>query len=259
MDKSKLNIDREMFSGKIVDDIAVLSFRDKPLLQTINLNAKKELFSYIDLVAACDDVKVLLIKESPTKMMRDEYIAFYRKIMCTGAMKTELERLYNGVSQFIMNIAGLNKIVVRADSGEVILMFMHIGLACDYRIVADNTVFQNPNIELGVVPKGGSTFLLSKLIGAGKASRILYSDKDTDAAEALKLGIVDEVVPFEDLDRAALERARSLAKIPTGYAVGIKKLLNYDINALSDFLEYENDLLRKLVGSCRLGRECSHY
>ena len=87
-------------------------------------------------------------------MKRDEYIAFYKKIMGTGAMKTELERLYNGVSQFIMNLVGLNKIVVRADSGEVIMMFMHIGLACDYRIVADNTVFQNPNIELGVVSQG---------------------------------------------------------------------------------------------------------
>ena len=52
MDKSNLNVERQMFTGKIIDDIAVLSFTDKPLQQTINLNAKKELFSYIDLIAS---------------------------------------------------------------------------------------------------------------------------------------------------------------------------------------------------------------
>lgn len=259
MDISKLTVDREMFSGKKIDDIAVISFRDKPLLQTINLNAKKELFDYLDLVAECNEVKVLLIRESPSKMKRDEYITFYKKMIGSGAVKTELARLYNGVSQFIMKLVALNKMVVRADSGDVILLFMHIGLACDYRIVADNTVFQNPNIELGVVPKGGSTFLLSKMMGACTASKILFSPQDIDANEARRLGIVDEVVPLKDLDGAALERARSFARIPTGYSVGVKKLLNYDIKELANFLEFENNLLKNSVGSSKERRETSHY
>ena len=259
MNISKLNVEQEMFSGKKIDDIAVITFRAKPLLQTVNLTAKKALFDYVDLVAACDDVKVLLIKEASTKMNRDEYVAFYKNMMGSGSIKTELERLYNGVSQFIMSLVGLNKMVVRADSGDVIFLFMNIGLACDYRIVADNTIFQNPNIELGVVPKGGSTFLLSKMVGGATASKLLFSSRDIDAEEARHLGIVDEVVPLKELDIAALERARSFARIPSGYAVGVKKLLNYDIKELANFLEYENEMLRKLVGSCKLGRESSDY
>jgi len=58
----------------------------------------------------------------------------------------------------------LNKIVVHADGGRVIPLFMNVSLACDYRIVADNTVFQNPCIELGLAPKGGSGFFLSKML-----------------------------------------------------------------------------------------------
>lgn len=90
-----------------------------------------------------------------------------------GFMQKSLERMYNAISQFILKLVSLNKMVVHADSGNVILLFMNIGLACDYRIVADDTVFENPNFELGVVPKGGSTFFLSKLLGANTAAKIL--------------------------------------------------------------------------------------
>jgi len=53
-----------------------------------------------------------------------------------------------------LKLVNLNKLVVHAGSGNVILLYMNLSLACDYRIVADNTVYQNPNIELDVVPNG---------------------------------------------------------------------------------------------------------
>ena len=127
----------------------------------------------MDRVACCDEIKVLLLKESPAKMNRTEYIAFYKSMIEPGFMQKSLERMYNAISQFILKLVSLNKMVVHADSGNVILLFMNIGLACDYRIVADDTVFENPNFELGVVPKGGSTFFLSKLLGANTAAKIL--------------------------------------------------------------------------------------
>ncbi len=139
--------------------------------------------------------------------------------------------------------------VIHADSGKVILLFMNISLACDYRIVADNTVYQNPNIELGLVPKGGSVFFLSKKLGTVTASRILLSREDVTAAQAHQLGIVDKVVPLEDLDRMALETARSYARLPTGYPTGIKKLLNFNIRELCQYLEFENELLQRQVRS----------
>jgi len=145
----------------------------------------------------------------------------------------------------------LNKMVVHADSGNVILLFMNISLACDYRIVADDTVFENPNFELGMVPKGGSSFFLSKMLGTTTASKILLCGRDISAAEAFRLGIVDEVVPLKKIDQAALEKARLYAQIPTNYAVGVKKLINNDLKELACFLEFENGLLREQVRFCK--------
>lgn len=251
MDILSLNVDKNIFSGKKIGNILILSFRKKPLLHITDLSVKDSLFDYLDLVASCDDIKVLLIKEAPTKMRYAEYIAFYRDMIRSEFNQMPLERMYNAVSQFVMKLVRLNKMVVHADSGDVIQLYMNIGFACDFRIVADNTVFQNPNIELGLVPKGGSTFFLSKMLGSVIASRILFSGRDIKASEAYQLGIVDKVVPLKNFDQATLETARSYAQIPTNYAVGVKKLLNYDIQKLDRFLEFENELLRNLVRSSK--------
>jgi enoyl-CoA hydratase/carnithine racemase len=147
----------------------------------------------------------------------------------------------------ILKLVGLDKMVVYADSGDVILLYMSIGMACDFRIVADNMVLRNPNIELGLLPKGGFVFLLSKMLGSAGASNLLLSGQVVDAARSCQLGIVNKVVPLRDLDRCALETARSFAQIPYGYSTGIKRLLNYDSRDLANFLEFENELLRRHI------------
>jgi len=247
MNISNLNVSRDLFKAEKRGDILVLTFREKPLLHVADLSAKKALFDYLDLVSDCDEVKALLIREAPTKMKRKEYIAFYKTMIGPGFDQVPLERMYNAIGQFILKLAALDKVVVHADSGEVILLFMNVGLACDFRIVAEDTVYRNPNVELGLVPKGGSVFFLSRMLGTAAAAQLLFSGKDVDAGRARAMGLVDKVVPGGKLDQAALEMTRSCARIPTGYAVGVKRLLNHDLAALGDFLELENALLRRVV------------
>ncbi|MBW2660186.1 MAG: hypothetical protein JRC87_11455, partial [Deltaproteobacteria bacterium] len=93
-------------------------------------------------------------------------------------------------------------------------------------------------------------FCLSKMLGTAIASRIFLSNKEITAIRAHQLGIVDKVVPLKDLDRVALETAQSYARLSPGYAIGIKKLLNFDIKELERYLEYENSLLRRQIHSC---------
>jgi len=247
---SNLDIENDLFSGRRNDDVAVLRFKNKPLHHVTDLDAKKVLFDYLDLVSVSDRIKVLLIVGAPVKMGCKEYIEFYRGMIRERYDRFDriwLERMYNAVNQLVLRLAGFNKMVIHADSGNVILLFLSMSLACDYRLVADNTVFQNPNVDLGLAPKGGQTYFLSRMLGSAKTSRILLSGKDLSAAEAMKLGIVDEVVPLEDLDKAAIETARHYAKQPAGYVAGVKKLLNYDLNHLECHLHYEDEELRKVI------------
>jgi len=246
---SNLEVNYDFFSTEKTEDVLILNFKEKPLAHVIDLNGKKVLFDYLDFVSTFDEIKVVLMTGSPVKMGCDEFIKFYHQIIQLEWNQDQVERLYNAINQFILKIAGFNKIVIHADSGNIILLFMNISLAFDYSIIADNTVFQNPNLQLGLVPKGGGIFFLSKTIGSRKTSEILLSGENINAQEALRLGIVNKVVPVNDLKEAALSIAQRIAKIPAQYSSGIKRLLNYNINDLKDYLEYENTILRRVIQS----------
>lgn len=217
------------------------------LLQATNLTAKYSLLEYLELVSKSNAIKVVLIIGSPQKRGREEYIRFYRQVMERELDRHAINRLYNAVDQFMLKLVDFNKMIVHADSGKVISLFMNTSLACDYRIVADNTVFQNPCLELELVPKGGGAFFLSKRLGTSKAFEILLSDKDITAQEALRLGIVDKVVSLAELNGAAQKIAKNFADKPIRSLAGIKRLLNYSMKELEDYLELESQVLLKML------------
>ena len=245
----RLEIDNELFSAELVDQIAVMMFKKDLLLYVSDLNLKELLFDYLDGLSKNDNVRLILIIGSPEKKGVEDYLNFYTDVFNSGRDLNELERLYNAVNQFILNIVRLDKTVIHADSGKVISVFMNIALSCDYRIIGDNTEFENPYLQFGLVPKGGGAYFLPKMIGRGRAFEILTSDHTIDATEALKLGIVDKVFPSENLYEEALNTAKKFVERPEGTLWGIKRLLNYDLKDLEKYLEYENEALRLIIKS----------
>jgi enoyl-CoA hydratase/carnithine racemase len=123
-----------------------------------------------------------------------------------------------------------------------------ISLACDYRIVSEDTAFQNTFLKLGYIPKGGEAYFLEKRLGHCKACEILLSEKDISAQEAMELGIVNKVVPFEELENEAFRTAKYFAQKPATSLTGIKKLLNYSMKDLPDYLEFETQELMNVLG-----------
>lgn len=250
-----LDGDYEFFSAETVEDIILLRFKENLLVRATDLETKDTLFKFIGRISNQADIKVVVIVNSPQKTGCEEYIEFYRKVYESKLGQYALQRLYNSFDQFILKIVNLNKIVVHADSGRVIPLFMNVSLACDYRIVADNTVFQNPCLELGLVPKGGSGFFLSKMLGRTKAYEIMLSDEDMSAQEALKLGIVNEVIALEKLEEMSLDRARRFARKPASTLQGVKRLLGYSLKDLQDYLNLENEVLIGITKSSELHKK----
>ena len=149
----------------------------------------------------------------------------------------------------ILKIAGLNKLVIYADCGEVLPIFLSISFASDYRIVATDTIIQKPYFALEMLPKGGSVSFLCNLLGYSKTKQFLMSEKEINAPEALEIGIVDQVVPFDELEATAIETAHGWAQGPTRSLMGIKRLLNYTQKELKDYLEFESsEILKNVVG-----------
>ncbi len=82
-----------------------------------------------------------------------------------------------------------------------------LALSCDLRIASDKARFGQPEIKLGIIPGGGGTQRLSRLVGVGQAMRLVLSGDMIDAAEAARIGLVEIVVPADELRAKTLELA----------------------------------------------------
>ena len=242
-----LDISRDFFSAKKSGNTLLIHFQNHMLFRVTDLQAKDTLLNYLDRVSKNDSIKVVVFVSSPDKRGSQEYIEFFKYQLRSSGDLQAIHRMCNVIDQFILKIVGLDKIVVHATSGRVISMFLNASLACDYRIVADNTVFQNPYLELGIVPKGGGAFFLSKKFGRSKAYEILLFRKEITAHEALKLGIVDRVVTFENLESETLKIAHQFCERPSSTLSGTKRLLNFPIKDLKEYLEFENQEFLRIV------------
>lgn len=248
--KRKLNLtgDFEFFRGEIIGNVLVLDFKDNLMFRATNLEAKSTILDYLDQLSRTDAIKAALVMSSPKKAGRDEYCKFYNQVIQSALSVNAVHKLFHAVDDLILKIKEINQIVVHADSGNVLPLFLNISLACDYRIVADNTVFQNPCLEYGLVPKGGGAFFLSKILGASGAYRVMLSEEDITAQEALRLGLVDETVALNELRDAALKIAEDFARKPFRSLRCCKRLMNYSLRDLREYLEFETEELTKMIG-----------
>jgi 2-(1,2-epoxy-1,2-dihydrophenyl)acetyl-CoA isomerase len=247
--KTDYNLVCNTFSAEKIEDIILLRFKDNFLLHSTDLSVRDRILDYLSLVEKSDLIKAIVIIGSPEKRGCDEYFDCYRQILKSEQGINAVFRMYNVINQLILKLVQLNKFVIHGNSGKIISSFFNISLACDYRILADNAVFQNPCLELGLLPKGGGAFFLPKIIGLAKAYDLLLSEKNIYANDALELGIVNKVVPLNELEDAAIETATYFGQKPASSLAGIKHLINYSLKDLEDYLDIENQTLIKALNS----------
>jgi enoyl-CoA hydratase/carnithine racemase len=109
-------------------------------------------------------------------------------------------------------LAVLPRFVIAAVSGYALGGGCELALACDYRIAGERAVFGQPEILLGIIPGGGGTQRLARAVGASRAKEMVITGRQVKCDEALRIGLVDEVVPTEQLHERALALAAEVAK-----------------------------------------------
>jgi enoyl-CoA hydratase len=120
---------------------------------------------------------------------------------------------------------------------------LELALACDVRIAGDDARLGLTEIDLAIIPGGGGTQRLPRLVGRGKALEMILTGARIDAHEALRVGLVERVVPAVDVLRAARELARTLAaKAPVALRYAKEAVVGGLELPLADGLRLENDL-----------------
>jgi enoyl-CoA hydratase len=118
-------------------------------------------------------------------------------------------------------VADIPRATIAAISGVALGGGCELALACDFRIASERARLGQPEILLGIIPGGGGTQRLPRLIGPARAKDMIFTGRQVGAAEALAIGLVDEVVPPEEVLDRALAKAAELAQGPLvahGYA-----------------------------------------
>ena len=137
-----------------------------------------------------------------------------------------MRKIMNGAQLLIAAVLDCGKPVVAAVNGTAAGIGVHLALAADLVVASEEASFIEVFVRRGLVVDGGGAYLLPRLIGMHKAKELAFFGDKLPAAEALALGLVNQVVPAAELDAAANEYARRLAAAPTSAISLTKRLLN---------------------------------
>jgi enoyl-CoA hydratase/carnithine racemase len=150
----------------------------------------------------------------------------------------------------ITSVARIQKPTVAAVTGYALGGGCELALACDFRVVGENAKLGQPEILLGVIPGAGGTQRLSRLVGPAKAKEIIFSGRFVAADEALRIGLVDKVVPADEVYATALAWMRTFVGGPAYALRAAKEAVDRGIEAdLDTGLEIERMLFAALFAT----------
>jgi enoyl-CoA hydratase/carnithine racemase len=119
-------------------------------------------------------------------------------------------------------VARIPKPTIAAVTGYALGGGCELALCCDLRVAGDNAKLGQPEILLGIIPGAGGTQRLTRLVGPSRAKELVFTGRFVEAQEALRIGLVDRVVPADEVYAEAMALARSFAEGPA-YALRAAK------------------------------------
>jgi 2-(1,2-epoxy-1,2-dihydrophenyl)acetyl-CoA isomerase len=145
----------------------------------------------------------------------------------------------SGAQRLIAAVMDCEKPVIAAVDGVAAGIGAHLALACDLVIASDTARFIEVFVRRGLVPDGGGAYLLVRLIGPHKAKELAFFGGDVHAKDALEMGLINCVVPADDLEMTVNAWAAKLASGPTRMIALTKKLINdaHDVDRATAFVQ----------------------
>jgi enoyl-CoA hydratase len=208
------------------DGIGVVTLNRPKSLNALCDELIAELGTVFDEIGEDRDVAAVIITGSTKAFAAGADIKEISQIASPAVAQGFVSRIHAVFNR----IEGCAKPVIAAISGFALGGGCELALACDLRIAAENAVFGLPEIKLGVIPGGGGTQRLPRLVGVGRAKELLYTGDSIDAQEAYRIGLVNKVVPPESLMDEARTMAAKLAKRPPVALKMTKLAVNEGIN-----------------------------
>lgn len=205
------------------DGVAVLTLNAPEKRNAIDLEMVQGLHRALDELSAADDVSVLVLTGAGDKAFAaGADIAQLKERKAADALAAINSAIFKRIDDFpIPSIAAIR--------GYALGGGCELAIACDLRVAGESAKMGQPEVSLGIIPAAGGTYRLPRLVGLGKARELIYTGRIIDAAECLRIGLVNDVVPDEQL----MERTMALAsEIATRGPLAVR-MAKAAMNALS--------------------------
>lgn len=191
----------------VEDGIAIVTIDHRPV-NALNRQTLQELGQLADAIAAEPAVKVIVVTGAGS-------LAFVagadiKEVGELGSVEAAKEMAALGQAVFL-KLQRLPKPVIAAINGVCLGGGLELAMACHLRIAGDRARFGQPEVTLGIIPGWGGTQRLPRLIGAAKATEWILTGDMVMSQEALRLGLVNQVVPQDQVLKAAKDLARKIA------------------------------------------------
>lgn len=223
--------------------IAFITINRPDKLNALNAKAKHELNDLFKEIQSDPDVDVVVLTGAGEKA----FVAG-TDIRELTQLNESSGRAFSEGGQAVLNlIENLGKPVIAAVNGYALGGGTELALACHIRIASENAKFGQPEVNLGIIPGYGGTQRLARLVGKGRALEIILTGDQIDAQEALRIGLVNKVVPLAEL----LKTAEAIGqKIVSKGQVAVRYVLKA-VNATQELsLADGQSLEAELFGRC---------
>ena len=216
------------------ENIAIITFNRPEAMNALNNQTRAEFRAAIDDVAEDDSIKVLILTGSGKAFVAGSDIKEFNAT--TPFAAHNIMRLGEMVEK-------LEKPVIAAVNGFCLGGGNEIAMGCDIIIASEKAKFGQTEVNIGIIPGGGGTQRLPRLIGVCRAKELIYTGDIIRAEEADRLGLVNRVVPMDELMPAAKELAKKIAAKSAAALKLAKTAINRGMQTnLESGLKYEYEL-----------------
>ncbi|MFQ5407114.1 MAG: enoyl-CoA hydratase/isomerase family protein [Anaerolineales bacterium] len=222
------------------DSILTITLNRPERLNALTDTVAREIVALLKQAARADEIRCLVITGAGKGFCAGQDLEAFQSRSEGDSIRKHLEKTYHPM---VTRIRALEKPVIAAVNGACAGAGLGLALACDIRYASDKARFLTAFIGIGLAPDSGTTYWLPRLIGPARAAELFFTNDRVDAAAAERMGLVNRVVPADELQAVTRELARRLAQAPTK-AIGLgKRALNRSLDvSFEEALDYEAHL-----------------
>ncbi|HET7873898.1 MAG TPA: enoyl-CoA hydratase [Methylomirabilota bacterium] len=204
------------------DAVATVTFNRPEARNALDVRMREELVGAFDELEHDETVRVIILTGAGGHFCAGGDVKTMTRRHSAAEGRARVETL----NRFVLRLFNFPKPTLAMVDGFAVGAGCNIALGCDILIASDRARFGEVFAKIGLVPDGGGTWLLPRLVGLSKAKELVFSTEIIDAAEALRIGLVNRVVPAAELEATTRALAARIAAGPPNTLALAKGLLN---------------------------------